>query len=70
MSYVSVASFPDVRDLLLLDHVALPQDLHGVHVTRVKLLHQTNLQNGVIICLKMCLKALYRGGVKSGPQVW
>ena len=38
------SSFPDVRDLLLLDHVALPQDLHGVHVTRVQLLHQPNLK--------------------------
>ena len=38
------SSFPDVSDLLLLDHVALPQDLHRVHVTRVKLLHQPNLK--------------------------
>jgi hypothetical protein len=31
-----------MRDLLLLDHGGLPQDLHGVHVAGVALLHQPN----------------------------
>lgn len=34
---------PDVRNLLLLEHVGLPQNLHGVHVAGVLLLHKPYL---------------------------
>ena len=32
-----------MRHLLLLNHGSLPQDLHGVHVAGVALLHQADL---------------------------
>jgi len=33
----------DVRDLLLLEHVRLPEDLHRVHVSGILLLHESHL---------------------------
>ncbi len=39
-----VALGAHVRDLLLVDHVALAKDLHRVHVPGVRLLHEANLE--------------------------
>ena len=40
----NVALGSHVCHLLLLQHVAFPQNLHGKHVTRVALLHQSHLR--------------------------
>merc|ERR1719228_2608543 len=36
----------DVCHLLLLDHVRLPQDLHGIHMTSINLLNKSHFTKG------------------------
>jgi hypothetical protein len=47
---------PDVRDLLLLDHVGFAQNLHRVHVAGVSLLDEPDLKKRKTITLRCSLR--------------